>query len=185
MGKKVTVDSATLMNKGLEVIEAHWLFGLPVESIRVIIHPQSIIHSMVEFYDGSAKAQMAYPDMRLPIQYALTYPDRLANPIIPWIDWSKVNRFDFEPPDFKSFPCLKLAIDAVMAGGTAPTVLCAADEIAVDLFLKERIGFMDIPRLVSKTLEAHVPLPSPGIEDILGADAWARDFASGMARKWG
>ena len=184
MGKKVTIDSATLMNKGLEVIEAHWLFGMPVESIRVIIHPQSIIHSMVEFYDGSVKAQMAYPDMRLPIQYALTYPERLPNPELPRIDWDKIKEFTFGPPDYKAFPCLKLAIDAAKTGGTAPTVLCAADEVAVDLFLKEKIRFTDIPRLVAETLEAHVPLSQPALEDILGTDEWARDFAANQARNW-
>ena len=184
MGKKVTIDSATLMNKGLEVIEAHWLFGLPVESIRVIVHPQSIIHSMVEFDDGSVKAQMAYPDMRLPIQYALTYPERVPNPELPRIDWDKIKEFTFEPPDFKAFPCLKLAIDAAKAGGTAPAVLSAADEIAVELFLKEKIAFTDIPRLVGKTLETHVPLSQPGLEDILDADLWARDFAANLAREW-
>ena len=184
MGKKVTIDSATLMNKGLEVIEAHWLFGMPVESIRVIIHPQSIIHSMVEFYDGSVKAQMAYPDMRLPIQYALTYPERLPNPELPRIDWDKIKEFTFGPPDYESFPCLKLAIDAAKTGGTAPTVLCAADEVAVDLFLKEKIRFTDIPRLVAETLEAHVPLSQPALEDILDTDEWARDFAANRTRSW-
>ena len=183
MGKKVTIDSATLMNKGLEVIEAHWLFGMPVDSIRIIVHPQSIIHSMVEFYDGSVKALMSYPDMRLPIQYALTYPDRVPNPELPRIDWDKTRELTFEPPDFKAFPCLKLAIDAAKAGGTAPTVLCAADEIAVDLFLKERIGFTDIPRLVAKTLEAHEPLAQPGIEDILDVDMWARDFTAHLGSR--
>ncbi|MDO9334442.1 MAG: 1-deoxy-D-xylulose-5-phosphate reductoisomerase [Dehalococcoidales bacterium] len=183
MGKKVTIDSATLMNKGLEVIEAHWLFGIPIEDIRVVIHPQSIIHSMLEFYDGSVKAQMAYPDMRLPIQYALLQPDRIPNPDLPRIDWEKLKELTFEPPDYENFPCLKLAIDAGKAGGTCPSVLCAADEVAVDLFLKGKIAFTDIASLVAETLEQHEPLMEPSIEDILAVDDWARDYTLELARK--
>lgn len=183
MGKKVTIDSATLMNKGLEVIEAHWLFGIPIEDIKIVIHPQSIIHSMLEFYDYSVKAQMGYPDMRLPIQYALLQPDRVPNPDLPRIDWAKLKELTFEPPDYEKFPCLKLAIDAGKAGGTCPTVLCAADEIAVDLFLKERIAFTDIARLVAEALEKHEPLMEPGIEDILEVDDWARAYTLELAGK--
>jgi 1-deoxy-D-xylulose-5-phosphate reductoisomerase len=176
MGKKVTIDSSTLMNKGLEVIEAHWIFGVPFEKIRVVVHPQSIIHSMVEFADGSVKAQLAYPDMRLPIQYALSYPNRLANPELPRIDWDKLKELTFEVPDFNNFPCLKLGIEAGIKGGTAPTVLCAADEVAVDLFLAGKIPFTDIPRLIGQVFDAHTPITASSIENILTADAWAREY---------
>jgi 1-deoxy-D-xylulose-5-phosphate reductoisomerase len=129
MGKKVTIDSATLVNKGLEVIEAHWLFDVPYDNIDILIHPQSIVHSMVELPDGSIKAQLGYPDMRLPIQYALSYPDRLINPTLPKLDWSQLVTLTFERPDYSSFPCLKIAIEAGRGGGTYPAVLCAADEV--------------------------------------------------------
>jgi len=138
MGNKVTIDSATLMNKGLEVIEAHWLFSVSFDNIKVLIHPQSIVHSMVEFIDGSVKAQLSYPDMRLPIQYALSYPERLPNSQLPRINWNTLNKLTFEQPDFDAFPCLKLAIEAGKNGGTYPAVLCAADEVAVELFLSAR-----------------------------------------------
>jgi len=186
MGKKVTIDSATLMNKGLEVIEAHWLFRMPFDRIRVLIHRQSIIHSMVEFIDGSIKAQLSYPDMRLPIQYALSYPDRLPNPRLPHLDWSKISSLTFEPPDLERFPCLKLGIEAGKKGGTYPAVLCAADEVAVELFLSERIRFTDIPRFIERTLEQHEAIAQPTLEQILDADAWARErilrLASGDER---
>ena len=174
MGKKVTIDSATLMNKGLEIIEAHWLFDVPYDGIRVIVHPQSIIHSMVEFADGSIKAQMSYPDMRLPIQYALTYPERLPNAELPRIDWSAVQELTFEQPDPDRFPCLRLAIEAGETGGTQPAVLCAADEVAVDLFLSGNIGFTDIARMVGQVLAEHETITGPGLEDIISADGWAR-----------
>jgi len=176
MGKKVTIDSATLMNKGLEVIEAHWLFGMAIEDIQVIVHPQSVVHSFVEFIDGSVKAQLARPDMRLPIQYALSYPDRLSNPGLPRIEWDRLKELTFEPPDIDKFPCLKLAIEAGTTGGTMPTVLCAADELAVDLFQQKKIAFTDIARLVSQTIEAHRPVDASSLENILLADAWAREY---------
>ncbi len=175
MGKKVTVDSATLMNKGLEVIEAHWLFDIPFDNIKVLIHPESIIHSMVEFIDGVVKAQLSYPDMRLPIQYALSYPERLPNPGLPRLDWRKINNLTFEQPDFDTFPCLKLAIEAGKKGGTYPAVLCAADEVAVELFLSQRIKFADIARLIEETLSEHDPIAHPTLEEIMAADAWARE----------
>ncbi len=175
MGRKVTIDSATLMNKGLEVIEAHWLFNVPFERIRVLVHPQSIIHSMVEFVDGSIKAQLSYPDMRLPIQYALSYPDRLANPRLPQLDWSTTGRLTFEEPDFTAFPCLRLAIEAGRKGGSYPAALCGADEVAVELFLAGRIRFTDIARLVEAALERHKAVASPVLDEVLAADAWARD----------
>jgi len=174
MGKKVTIDSATLMNKGLEVIEAHWLFNMPFDNIRVLIHPQSIVHSMVEFMDGSIKAQLSYPDMRLPIQYALSYPERLPNPQLPRLNWSTINKLTFEPPDFDTFPCLKLAIETGKKGGTYPAVLCAADEVAVDLFLSQRIKFTDIAHLVEEALEQHQSIAHPSLEEIVAADTWAR-----------
>ncbi|MFC2010161.1 1-deoxy-D-xylulose-5-phosphate reductoisomerase [Chloroflexota bacterium] len=175
MGRKVTIDSATLMNKGLEIIEAHWLFDMPFDSIRVLIHPQSIIHSMVEFIDGSVKAQLSYPDMRLPIQYALSYPERLPSRKFGILDWDKVEAFTFEQPDFHTFPCLELAIETGKKGGTCPAVLCAADEEAVELFLLGSIGFTDIVRIVELTLSEHSSNLHPSLEDILEADAWARD----------
>jgi 1-deoxy-D-xylulose-5-phosphate reductoisomerase len=182
MGKKVTIDSATLMNKGLEVIDAHWLFKINVEDVKVLIHPQSIIHSMVEFIDGSVKAQLSYPDMRLPIQYALSYPDRLANPNLPHLDWSNFSDLTFQQPDTARFPCLHLAIEAGRQGGTYPAVLSAADEVAVDLFLSQRIGFVDIARLVEQVLERHRKVSRPSIEEIMAADTWAREAVLGLIK---
>jgi len=175
MGRKVTVDSATLMNKGLEVIEAHWLFDIPFDNIKVLIHPESIIHSMVEFIDGVVKAQLSYPDMRLPIQYALSYPERLNNPELPRLDWSKIKNLTLAPPDFATFPCLKLAIEVGKKGETYPAVLCAADEVAVELFLSQRIKFTDIARLIEETLAEHDPIAQPTLEEIMAADDWARE----------
>ena len=175
MGKKVTIDSATLMNKGLEVIEAHHLFAIPLERIEILTHPQSIIHSIVEFVDGSLKAQLGFPDMRLPIQYALCYPERLPNPDLPYLDLSKTKTLSFEPVDYAQFPCLKLALDAAKSGGTYPTVLCAADEVAVELFLQGKIRFTDIATIVSKALEQHQSVTQPSIEEILAADEQTRE----------
>jgi len=174
MGRKVTIDSATLMNKGFEVIEAHWLFSIAFENIKVLIHPQSIVHSMVEFADGSIKAQLSYPDMRLPIQYALSYPERLPNPQLSRLNWSRINNLTFEPPDLDNFPCLKLAIEAGKKGGTYPAVLCGADEVAVELLLSQRIKFTDIAHLVEQAVEQHQVIAYPSLEEILAADAWAR-----------
>jgi len=181
MGKKVTIDSATLMNKGLEVIEAHWLFKMPFENIKVLIHPQSIIHSMVEFIDGSIKAQLSCPDMRLPIQYALSYPERLPNPELPRINWGDISSLTFESPDFATFSCLKLAIEAGKKGETYPTVLCAADEVAVELFLSQRIKFTDIANLVEQALAQHQVVIHPTLEEIMVADAWAREKVRQLA----
>jgi 1-deoxy-D-xylulose-5-phosphate reductoisomerase len=183
MGKKVTIDSATLMNKGLEIMEASWLFGVPLEHIEVIIHPQSIIHSMVEFADGSFKAQMSYPDMRLPIQYALTWPERVNNPDLPKLDWDKIKALTFEPPDFQRFPCLELAMQAARTGGTSPAALCAADEVAVELFLKGAIKFTDIARLVEKVLQNHQTIFDPTLDDIINVDGWAREKALQFFKK--
>jgi 1-deoxy-D-xylulose-5-phosphate reductoisomerase len=177
MGKKVTIDSATLMNKGLEVIEAHWLFDMPYDKIDVLLHPQSIVHSMIELEDGSLKAQLSCPDMRFPIQFALSYPDRLHNPNLPKLNWSQVRSLIFETPNYDIFPCLRLAIEAGKRGGTYPAVLCGADEMAVDLFLRGRIGFLEIAHLIEQVLEKHQNINSPTLEDILEADNWARQQA--------
>ena len=181
MGRKTTIDSATLMNKGLEVIEAHWLFSFPFDSIEILIHPQSIIHSMVEFADSSLKAQLSWPDMKLPIQYALSYPRRWPNPELSRLDWTKINSLAFEPVDYDRFPCLRLAVDAGKSGGTYPAVLCAADEVAVELFLNHKIRFTDIAETVRETLEQHRSIGNPSIEDILAADNWARECATGIS----
>ena len=176
MGKRITVDSATLMNKGLEVIEARWLFDIPAEKIDIMVHPQSVMHSMVEFVDGSVVGQLGTADMRQPIQYALTYPERLSSPVPP-LDWNLVSRLDFMQPDRRKFPCISLAYRAIEAGGTAPAVLNAADEIAVEAFLNRKISFSDIPKLIAGTLEAHKPNKADRLETIIEADTWARKYA--------
>jgi len=178
MGKKITVDSATLMNKGFEVIEAHHLFNLPYRKIEVVIHPESMVHSLVEFRDGSVKGVICPPDMRMPIQYALSYPHRWANPDIPRLDPVSVGHLTFEPLDPSRFPCYQVALEAGKAGGTYPAVLSAADEVAVEMFLFRQIGFLDIVKLVKAALDAHHPVRQPSLEDILAADAWAREFTA-------
>ena len=170
------MDSATLMNKGLEVIEARWLFDIPAEKIDIMVHPQSVMHSMVEFVDGSVVGQLGTADMRQPIQYALTYPERLSSPVPP-LDWNLVSRLDFMPPDRKKFPCISLAYRAIEVGGTAPAVLNAADEVAVEAFLNRRIPFSDIPNLIAATLEAHQLNRADRLEAVIEADAWARRHA--------
>ncbi|MBF0526322.1 MAG: 1-deoxy-D-xylulose-5-phosphate reductoisomerase [Deltaproteobacteria bacterium] len=179
MGPKITIDSATLMNKGLEMIEARWLFDVPPEQIHVHVHPQSIIHSMVEYVDGSVIAQMGIPDMRVPIAYALAYPDRLPVPLPP-LDFFSIDKLTFERPDPERFPCLRLAFEALAAGGTAPCVLNAANEMAVDAFLKKKIGFMDIPSMVESVLSRHSVGEINQIRDVLDADKWAREEARRM-----
>jgi 1-deoxy-D-xylulose-5-phosphate reductoisomerase len=185
MGQKVTIDSATLMNKGLEVIEARWLFDTAIDDITVLVHPQSIIHSMVEFADGSVKAQLSPPDMRLPIQYALTYPERLGNNSLPSFDWSHFADLHFELPKVDTFPCLRLAIEVGKRGGTFPAVLCAADEAAVELFLAGRIRFPDIAPLIERVLENHNNIARPGLEEIMAVGDRARDQVYQMARGGG
>jgi 1-deoxy-D-xylulose-5-phosphate reductoisomerase len=175
MGGKITVDSATLMNKGLEVIEAHWLFDLAYDQIEVLVHPQSIIHSLVEFVDGSVLAQLGLPDMRLPIHIALAYPERIPS-ALPRLDLTAIGRLDFEPPRLDAFPCLRLAYQAGRAGGTYPTVLSAADEIAVALFLAGHIPFTGIADLIDSALARHRPVSAPSLDDIMAADAWARAY---------
>ncbi|HET9943912.1 MAG TPA: 1-deoxy-D-xylulose-5-phosphate reductoisomerase, partial [Terriglobia bacterium] len=176
MGRRITIDSATLMNKGLEVIEARWLFDIPEDRVDIVVHPQSIVHSMVEFMDGSVIAQLGTTDMRQPIQYALTWPDRLDS-CVPGIDWSAASRLEFIPPDTAKFPCIDLAYRAIRQGGTAPAVLNAADEIAVQAFLDRRIPFTSIPRLIEESLDAHQSASEVTFESVMAADFWARRFA--------
>ncbi|GAA0104845.1 1-deoxy-D-xylulose-5-phosphate reductoisomerase [Paraclostridium sordellii] len=175
MGRKISIDSSTLMNKGLEVIEAKWLFDVDAEKIDVVVHPQSIIHSMVQFVDSSIIAQMGCPDMKLPIQYALTYPDRLLNDF-ERLDFSKLNGLTFEKPDLETFPCLQLAYESLKSGGTYSAVLNAANEVLVNEFLEDKIKFYDIPYYIEKTLEAHDSIKKPTLEEILHIDEWSRDF---------
>ncbi|SNR85172.1 1-deoxy-D-xylulose 5-phosphate reductoisomerase [Methylobacillus rhizosphaerae] len=176
MGPKITIDSATLMNKGLEVIEAHWLFNAPAEKIEVVVHPQSVIHSMVEYVDGSVLAQMGNPDMRTPIAYGLGYPERLDAGVSA-LDLFQVGRLDFEAPDTARFPCLRLAFDALAQGGTAPAILNAANEVAVDAFLKGGIGFQDIPQLIESVMNSMHIEPVNSIAQLIGVDALARSQA--------
>jgi 1-deoxy-D-xylulose-5-phosphate reductoisomerase len=180
MGSKITIDSATMMNKGLEVIEAHWLFGLPVEKINVVIHPQSIIHSMVQFVDGSIKAQLGLPDMKLPIQYALTFPERLQNDF-KRTDLPAINQLSFFEPDFDKFECLKLAFDVIKIGGTTPCILNAANEIAVNKFINKKIKFSRIPDLISKALNKIENHTDPDIETIFECDKDTRKFVSTLS----
>ncbi|MEI8172304.1 MAG: 1-deoxy-D-xylulose-5-phosphate reductoisomerase [Deltaproteobacteria bacterium] len=182
MGPKITIDSASMMNKGLEVIEAKHFFSVDIDRIEVQIHPQSIIHSMVEYVDGSVIAQLGVPDMRIPIAYALSYPERLRRSG-PFLDLLKVGRFDFFCPDLKKFPSLKLAYDAGRAGGTMPAVLNAANEVAVTLFLKEAVRFTDMPKLIGEVLSSHQMKGTPDIHDILEADRWARERANKIAER--
>jgi 1-deoxy-D-xylulose-5-phosphate reductoisomerase len=181
MGRKITIDSATLMNKGLEVIEAHWLFDAAADQIDVLIHPQSIVHSMVELTDGSVIAQLGVTDMRLPIQYAFSYPDRWDAPCPP-LDLTRAGRLEFLSPAHDRFPSLGLAYRALRAGGTLPVVLNAANEIAVEVFLDGKLGFMGIPRVIEKTMDAHDARPVTTLDAVRRADGWAREYARAMAR---
>ena len=183
MGRKITIDSATLMNKAFEVIESHWLFGVPWEDIEVVVHPQSTIHSMVEFADGSVKAQLGPPDMRLPIQYALFYPRRLPNEMIPRLDTGIPHNLTFQPLELERFPCFELAVNAARRGGTFPSVLSAADEVAVNAFLDGNIGFTEIYDVVERVLAEHDSSPSPDAGDVLRADRWATKFAHSITGK--
>jgi 1-deoxy-D-xylulose-5-phosphate reductoisomerase len=179
MGPKITIDSATLMNKALEVIEARWLFGLDVDQIAVVVHPQSIVHSLVEFVDGSVLAQLSPPDMKLPIQYALTFPDRL-NGTSPIMDWNQAMQLDFSPPDMEAFPALGLGYEVARRGGSAGAVLNAANEVAVERFLAEDLRFLEIPQVCRAVLEAHDFDPAPTLDELLRLDGWARE----ETRRW-
>ena len=183
MGPKITIDSATLMNKGLEVIEAQWLFDMPYDKIEVVVHPESIVHSMVEFLDGSIKLQASYPSMHLPIMNALSYPERLdetGSGLIRELRWPDVARLTFETLDKKKFSCFRLALEAGQRGGTYPSVLVGADEEAVALFLDGKIGLLDIEQLLERTLELHRPVEQPDVEQVLEACAWARQTTQNL-----
>lgn len=182
MGKKITIDSATLMNKGLEAIEASILFGVPIDKVEIVIHPQSIVHSMVEYIDGSIIAQLSTPDMRLPIQYALTYPERLKSNI-KFLNLVEVGRLEFYKPDFNKFPCLKLAYLAAEKGGSLPTVMNASNEIAVKSFLDKEIKFTDIAKIVDKTMKAHKISKNIFLEKFFESDSWARVYARNLIEK--
>ncbi|MDR1245026.1 MAG: 1-deoxy-D-xylulose-5-phosphate reductoisomerase [Endomicrobium sp.] len=182
MGKKITIDSATLMNKGLEAIEVSILFGVPIDKVEVVIHPQSIVHSMVEYIDGSIIAQLSTPDMRLPIQYALTFPERLKSNI-KFLNLVEVGRLEFYKPDFNKFPCLKLAYLAAEKGGTLPTVMNASNEIAVKSFLDKEIKFTDIAKIVDKTIKAHKISKNMFLENFFESDSWARVYARNLIEK--
>ncbi len=175
MGRKITIDSSTLMNKGLEVVEARWLFNIELERINVVVHPQSIIHSMVEYRDNSIISQMGTPDMRAPIQYALSYPERL-NSSIERLDFNSLGQLTFMPPDIEKFPCLSLAYEALKIGKTMPCVLNGANEILVGYFLKNKIGFYDIPKFIEKAMIAHKPFQYKSIDEILEIDRWVRKW---------
>lgn len=177
MGKKITVDSATLMNKGLELLEAMFLFNLAAEKIKILIHPEALIHSMVEFNDGVIMAQLSVTDMRIPIQYALTYPERITNRLA-GIDFLRLNKLHFEKPDLNKFPCLRLAYQAASALGTLPAVLNAANEESVNSFLNKKIDFLTIPKIVEKVMRRHARIDNCDLADIMSSDAWAREEAA-------
>ena len=183
MGERITVDSATLMNKGLEIIEAMWLFDLRLSQIEVIIHPEAVIHSMVEFLDGGILAQLSITDMRIPIQYALTYPQHLRN-TLKSLDFPKLKRLNFQKPNLKRFPCLRLAIEAASETGSMPCVLNAADEVAVKAFLNKRINFIDIPRIIAKVMDRHKKIITPSLDEILSVDSWARAEAGKLTKTY-
>ena len=181
MGAKITIDSATMMNKGLEVIEAKWLFNVDVSQIQVVVHPQSILHSAVEYEDGAVIGQMGVPDMKVPISYALTYPNRIANNFEK-LDITKVGTLTFEEPDYETFQCLSLAYSAIKTGGTMPAVLNAANEIAVAAFLKGEIGFMDIPAIIKNTMGAYTVKYNYSIDELLQSDEWGRQYAKSILK---
>ena len=182
MGQKITIDSATMMNKGLEVIEAKWLFNIELSKIDVVVHPESIVHSMVEWTDGSTIAQLGPTDMRIMIQYALTYPRRLSAPV-PRLDLQEARALHFEPVDLEKFPCLSLAYNAAEAGGTLPVVLSSADEIVVEAFLNTHIGFMDIPAILARVMDKHTLIANPTLSDILEVDRWAKATAHAIIKR--
>ncbi len=181
MGPKITIDSATLFNKGLEMIEAHWLFGVEMKRVEVVIHPQSIVHSMVEFTDGSTLAQLSHSNMCFPIQYAVTWPDRVSNSLPP-LDFSKLSKLEFFTPRYDDFPAMNLARRAGETGGTLPAVMNAANEIAVAAFLDRKVRFPEIWRIVEDVMNRHAPVAHPDLDAILGADQWAREQAQGCVQ---
>ena len=177
MGDKITVDCATLMNKGMETIEAMWLFDVPMEAVQVVLHRESIVHSLVEFSDGSVKAQLGVPDMRLPIQCALAYPERMPEPPAPALDLAVAGQLTFGEPDISRFPCLGLAMQSGRLGGTYPAAMAAADEVAVERFMAGEVGFLDIPGIIEGVMERHESTPDPDLEAVFAADQWARSAA--------
>ena len=182
MGKKITIDSSSMMNKGLEVIEARWLFNLDIQKIDVLIHPQSVVHSMVEFIDGSVIAQMGIPDMRTPIAYALTYPERINNNL-PYLDLLKIKNLEFRKPDMNKFPCLRLAYEAAICGGTMPVVLNAANEVAVEAFIRKKINFIDLPGIIDRVMNSHKSSDASCLDDILQVDEWARQNTNNIIER--
>jgi 1-deoxy-D-xylulose-5-phosphate reductoisomerase len=183
MGRKITVDSATLMNKGFEVVEAHFLFGMSLEKIDVLIHPQAVVHSMVEFEDSSILAQLSSPDMRLPIQYALTFPERFPS-IVNSCDLTKVDSLEFKEVDANRFPCLALGYRAVEKNGTATAVLSAADEVVVESFLNDSLSFGDIPFILNKILEEYEPISSPSLQQLIEEEKWAKEYTRTLIDRW-
>jgi 1-deoxy-D-xylulose-5-phosphate reductoisomerase len=181
MGKKITIDSATMMNKGLEVIEARWLFDIPVDKIDILVHPQSIVHSMVEYKDGSIIAQLGVPDMSIPISYALSYPHHVENDL-PSLELDKIKVLSFEKPDLKRFKCIRLAYEAIKIGGSMPAVMNGANEVAVEAFLRKEIGFLDIPDIIERVMSVHEPFPVDSIASVMEADRWARQKAEDIIK---
>ena len=184
MGPKITVDSATLMNKGLEVIEAHWLFGMPVECVQVVIHPEAVVHALIELIDGTLLAQCSPCDMRLPIQYALSFPQRWMEQHVPRLDLTQLSAWHFQAPDLEQFPCLRLALTAAAAGGSVCVALNGANDIATQAYLEGQLGFLDIPRVIADTLEQHQSIPHPTLEEVLDVDKWSRQTASELIHQW-
>ena len=183
MGPKITVDSATLMNKGLEVIEARWLFGLPLDRVQVVIHPEAAVHAFVELVDGTLLAQLSLCDMRLPIQYALSFPERWASPL-PRLHLTQLSALRFFEPDLEQFPCLRLALEAASTGGSACVALNGANDAAVRAYLEGQVAFADIPRVISETLEQHAPISDPTLDDILAVDEWSRATTQELIHQW-
>ena len=185
MGPKITVDSATLMNKGLELIEARWLFGMPFERLQVVIHPEAVVHALIELVDGTLLAQLSPCDMRLPIQYALSFPERwAADQVVPRLDMTQLGALHFHAPDPEQFPCLRLALTAAATGGSACVALNGAIDIATQAYLEDHLGFLDIPRVIAETLEQHQPIPHPSLEEVLSVDGWSRTTASELIHQW-
>ena len=183
MGPKITVDSATLMNKGLEVIEAHWLFDMPLERLQIVVHPEAVVHAMIECVDGTLLAQLSPCDMRLPIQYALSFPERWEARL-PRLSLTQMGALHFVEPDLEQFPCLRVALEAASVGGSACTVLNGANDTAVHAYLEGQVAFVEIPRVIAETLEQHAPIAHPTLEDILAVDAWARTTAQELIHQW-
>ncbi len=183
MGPKITVDSATLMNKGLEIIEAHWLFGVPFDRLQVVIHPEAVVHALVELVDGTLLAQLSPCDMRLPIQYALSFPERWPASL-PSLELTQLGALRFMEPDLEQFPCLRLALEAAAIGGSACVALNGANDIAVQTYLDDHIAFLDIPRVIEDVLTQHTPIAHPTFDEVLEVDAWSRRITQELIHSW-